>query len=135
MTMPADKPVHSSKGNQLKWKSENLWYKFDSLGYEGASEFLISEILRHSNIENFERYQLAEQQCHGRRLRGCVSEDFLQKGRIITAHRLFLINYGRLVDEVIGGQPGSDRIEDFVDRMEAMTGIRNFGASPVRKSD
>ena len=29
---------HSSKGNQLKWNSGNMWYKADYTGYEGLAE-------------------------------------------------------------------------------------------------
>ena len=25
----------SSKGNQLKWQKDNIWYKADNTGYEG----------------------------------------------------------------------------------------------------
>ncbi len=32
----------SSKGNQLKWKKDGIWYKSDYTGYEGLAEYLIS---------------------------------------------------------------------------------------------
>ena len=35
----------SSKGNQLKWRKDNLWYKADYTGYEGLAEYLVSELL------------------------------------------------------------------------------------------
>ena len=28
----------SSKGNQLKWESDGVWYKADYTGYEGLAE-------------------------------------------------------------------------------------------------
>lgn len=31
---------HSSKGNQLKWKDGEIWYKADYTGYEGLSEYI-----------------------------------------------------------------------------------------------
>ena len=34
----------SSKGNQLKWKSEGIWYKADYTGYEGLVEYMISHL-------------------------------------------------------------------------------------------
>lgn len=30
----------SSKGNQLKWERNHIWYKADYTGYEGLAEYL-----------------------------------------------------------------------------------------------
>ena len=38
---------HTSKGNQLKWKLGDQWYKADHMGYEGLSEVLVSLSLIH----------------------------------------------------------------------------------------
>ena len=35
----------SSKGNQLKWENEGIWYKVDYNGYEGLAEYVISHLL------------------------------------------------------------------------------------------
>ena len=36
----------SSKGNQLKWQSQNgIWYKADYTGYEGLVEYFVSCLL------------------------------------------------------------------------------------------
>lgn len=37
---------HTSKGNQLKWKLGDQWYKADHMGYEGLSEVLVSRLVR-----------------------------------------------------------------------------------------
>lgn len=42
MTELNDKDVkmltqHSSKGNQLKWEKDGIWYKADYAGYEGLA--------------------------------------------------------------------------------------------------
>ncbi len=42
---------HSSKGNQLKWEKDGIWYKADYMGYEGLSEYIISQLLRKSTLE------------------------------------------------------------------------------------
>ena len=34
----------SSKGNQLKWENEGIWYKADYTGYEGLAEYVLSLI-------------------------------------------------------------------------------------------
>ena len=31
---------HSSKGNQLKWEKDGIWYKADYTGYEGLAEYV-----------------------------------------------------------------------------------------------
>ena len=36
----------SSKGNQLKWETDGIWYKADYMGYEGLSEYVVSELLK-----------------------------------------------------------------------------------------
>ena len=40
----------SSKGNQLKWLSKGIWYKADYTGYEGLSEYMISNLLKKSSL-------------------------------------------------------------------------------------
>ena len=41
---------HSSKGNQLKWRQGDIWYKADYMGYEGMAEVVISDLLELSLI-------------------------------------------------------------------------------------
>ena len=52
----------SSKGNQLKWENEGIWYKADYTGYEGMAEYMISHLLIKSTLkpEEFVRYDLEE---------------------------------------------------------------------------
>ena len=40
----------SSKGNQLKWKNDGIWYKADYTGYEGLAEYMISHLLQRSSL-------------------------------------------------------------------------------------
>lgn len=44
--LPVKKTDHTSKGDQLKWKIGNIWYKSDYMGYEGLSETLVSHLLQ-----------------------------------------------------------------------------------------
>ena len=55
---------NSSKGNQLKWFQGKLWYKADYLGYEALSEFVVSELLDKTNVQNFVKYRLVRIQYH-----------------------------------------------------------------------
>ena len=45
---------HSSKGNQLKWEKDGIWYKADYTGYEGLAEYVISQLLNKSTLEKNE---------------------------------------------------------------------------------
>ena len=49
----------SSKGNQLKWENESIWYKADYTGYEGLAEYVISHLLKYTNL-NEDEYVLYE---------------------------------------------------------------------------
>ena len=49
----------SSKGNQLKWENEGVWYKADATGYEGLAESVVSHLLKFSSL-NENEYVLYE---------------------------------------------------------------------------
>ena len=40
----------SSKGNQLKFEQDGIWYKADYLGYEGLAEYVVSKLLSFSTM-------------------------------------------------------------------------------------
>lgn len=44
----------SSKGNQLKWCRNNVWYKADYMGYEGLVEYVVSRLLEKSSLKQEE---------------------------------------------------------------------------------
>lgn len=46
----------SSKGNQLKWGKDGKWYKADYTGYEGLSEYMVSHMLKKSNLNEKGEY-------------------------------------------------------------------------------
>ena len=50
----------SSKGNQLKWENDGIWYKADYIGYEGLAEYMISHLLKKSTLlkDEFVLYDL-----------------------------------------------------------------------------
>ena len=50
----------SSKGNQLKWCRNNVWYKADYMGYEGLVEYVVSRLLEKSSLKQ-EEYVLYKQ--------------------------------------------------------------------------
>ena len=42
----------SSKGNQLKWENDGIWYKADYTGYEGLAEYMVSQLLMEIKEKN-----------------------------------------------------------------------------------
>ena len=51
---------HTSKGNQPKWNIDNNWYKADHMGYESLSEYVVSKLLKKSNVHDFVIYDLTK---------------------------------------------------------------------------
>ena len=77
----------SSKGNQLKWEDEGIWYKADYTGYEGLAEYVISQLLIKSTLkpEEFVRYDLEQIRYKRRFYQGVKSRTFLSEDwQIIT---------------------------------------------------
>ena len=72
----------SSKGNQLKWESDGVWYKADYMGYEGLAEYMVSGLLKHSNMneEEYILYETEEIAYKKVLYRGCRSGNFLPEG-------------------------------------------------------
>lgn len=80
---------NSSKGNQLKWENDGIWYKADYTGYEGLSEYMISQLLSQSTLKEkeFVLYDLEQIRYHKMIYNGAKSQDFFA---------------GRLADYYIG---------------------------------
>lgn len=88
----------SSKGTQLKFRKENMWYKQNQNGYEGKAEYLCSLLLSYTNIKEWVVYQ--ECRINGRN--GCMSHNFLQDGEeCVSLQRLYEYHYGGQLYEKI----------------------------------
>ena len=68
----------SSKGNQLKFKRGEYWYKADYLGYEGLAEYTVSKLLKHSTLDagEYVDYELDLITYNGQVFNACRSIDF-----------------------------------------------------------
>lgn len=122
---------HSSKGNQLKWREDEFWYKADYTGYEGLAEYTVSNLLRYSDLESRE-YVLYETEEIGYRdqiFKGCRSKNFLRAGwQLITLERLFYLKFGESLYKSIYQIPDcKKRLRFLVDETEKITGLENFG--------
>lgn len=121
----------SSKGNQLKWKSDGFWYKADYAGYEGFSEYVASQLLLHSTLdpEEFVRYEPVEIRYNNQIFKGAKSRDFLKAGQqIFTIERLFANQYAKsLYQSVFHIENHKERLRFLVDSIERITGLTEFG--------
>lgn len=95
--LPVKKTDHTSKGDQLKWKIGNIWYKSDYMGYEGLSETLVSHLLQKSSLSHpFVLYQPVRIAYRGTLRSGCSSPDFLKANQmLIPLEKLYRPEYRR----------------------------------------
>lgn len=120
---------HSSKGNQLKGRDGNYWYKADYMGYEGLSEYMVSHLMEYSNLDRFVSYDMVriiscEKQCNG-----CRSVHFLEQDEnIITLEHLYRQFTGQGLSQKISQiREVADKIRWVVGIVEDITGIFGFG--------
>lgn len=121
----------SSKGNQLKWENEGIWYKADYTGYEGLAEYMISHLLKKSTLTenefvcyNLEKIKYGTVIYNGVKSKNFPSEDW----QIITLERLFRNFFGESLYKSLYRIPEhKERLQFLVQQVERMTGLRNFG--------
>ena len=121
----------SSKGNQLKWLHSDTWYKADYAGYEGLAEYVVSHLLRYSNLESseFVVYQTEEIRYKRQILKGCSSSNFLAAGnQLLTLERMFQNAFGEsLYEMVFRISDVKERLRFLVEMTERMTGKKDTG--------
>lgn len=123
--------AQSSKGNQLKWYNEDVWYKADYTGYEGLSEYMVSKLLKYSDLSPSEYvdYDVETIRYRNTIYRGCRSHNFLPEGwRIITLERLFQSAYGNSLSQSLYSiRDYENRLRFLVDQTVRVTGLKDFG--------
>lgn len=121
----------SSKGNQLKWKNQDMWYKADYTGYEGLAEYVVSKLIESSTLpENLKAsYDLEEIRYKSSIYQGVQSKNFLEEGwSLITLERLFHSMFGgSLYKALFQIEDHKDRLIFLVNQVERITGIQAFG--------
>lgn len=121
----------SSKGNQLKWENDGIWYKADYTGYEGLAEYMVSHLLRHSSLESAQYVLYEPEQIQYKRqiYQGVRSPSFLKGDwQIVTLERLFQSAYGESLNRAIWHiKDAEDRLCFLVEQVERMTGLKEFG--------
>lgn len=118
----------SSKGNQIKICKDEVWYKGDYLGYEGAAECVVSRLLEYSNIADFVKYSVCRFEYNGNLVNGCYSKNFKLPGEEeITLENLIQKYTGNTSDVYLMGLSAREKIFKVVDLVQDATGIKNFG--------
>lgn len=122
---------HSSKGNQLKWSNNGLWYKADYLGYESMSEVVVSRLLDHSSLrkDEFVVYETEQISYRHTIYNGVKSRDFVgSHAELITLERLFKSKYGKsLYESVFKIKDIKGRLRYLTEFATDMTGLKDFG--------
>ena len=125
---PLHKSGHTSKGDQLKWKIDDRWYKADYMGYEGLSEVLVSDLLQKSTCPfPFDEYEAAVIEYNGKIFQGCSSLDFLKANQVlIPLEKLYRRYTGEsLAVKLSDFADVSERIQYLVTQVEEITKIDN----------
>ena len=120
----------SSKGNQLKFRKGDIWYKADYLGYEGLAEYVVSKLLAFSDLrpDEYVEYELEEIEYNDSAFRACKSTDFTDGWNLITLERLFKDTYGVGLNKIIYSTPDHmERLKILVEQVERTTGLKDFG--------
>ena len=135
---PLEGIAHSSKGNQLKWNIDSVWYKADGLGYEGLSEVVSSSFFELSNIKDsfkeqtpeiFVKYEPVVLIWRKNTFFGCRSKNFREDGwQLITIEKLYRKMTGlSIAQEMAHINDVKGRIELMVKFVENVTGLSEFG--------
>ena len=127
---PLEIADHTSKGDQRKWKIDDIWYKADYMGYESLSEVLISAVLQKSNLSYpFVLYHPIQIEYKKEVLQACLSENFLSDDQIlIPLEKLYRQYTGdSLSVKLAEFIETSERIQFLVDEIQKITGIKDFG--------
>lgn len=127
-----DNTIKSSKGNQMKWVLNNVWYKADYTGYEGLTECIVSKLLKYSNLREteFTEYECEDIEYQDNNFVGCKSNDFMPAGwQLITLERLFMSYYGHSLNKSIFSiESIESRAKFIVDQTIRITGLKDFGS-------
>lgn len=121
----------SSKGNQLKWNNNGIWYKADYTGYEGLAEYMISHLLLKSSLrqDEFVLYEPEQIRYKDAVYSGVKSNDFLKKDwQLITLERLFMTFFGQsLYQSIFKISDPEKRLIFLVEQVERVTNLSDFG--------
>ncbi len=120
----------SSKGNQLKFCRDGVWYKADYMGYEGLAEYTVSKLLRFSDLpeSDYVDYEVEQIEYNGNVYNGCKSRDFADGRMLITLESLYKRSFGESLHHVLYQiEDPEEKLRVWTGQVEWMTGIADFG--------
>lgn len=108
------------KGNQMKWRNGDFWYKADFLGYEGMAEYVASLLLSCSTLDPDEYvfYAPCTFEEVSREYSGSLSKSYIRD-------ELFEIPIGRYV----GVDPDKDPRSNLVECLQDIKDYFHFDAT------
>lgn len=119
---------HTSKGNQPKWHVNDKWYKADHMGYEALAEYVVSELLKKSNVNEFVQYSLVNIRYDNKEVIGCVSDNFKEDFEmLIPLEKLHRQYFGIGLADAIAKGNIEEKIAYTVKFVEDITGLKNVG--------
>ncbi len=120
---------HTSKGNQPKWHIGDKWYKADHMGYEALAEYVVSELLKKSNVENFVAYDLVGIKYDNKDCMGCVSDNFKNENEmLVSLEKLHRQYFGKgLADALAQIGNAKAKIRYTVNFTETVTELQDVG--------
>jgi len=125
-----DNNRQSSKGNQLKWEKDEIWYKADYAGYEGLAECVVSYLLTKSSLKETEyvTYEPELIKHKGSIFNGCKSRTFADNLQEVTLERLFKTLCGKSLNSMIYSvEDHRERFVNLVNRIEELTEVSGWG--------
>lgn len=120
---------HTSKGNQPKWHISDKWYKADHMGYEALAEYVVSELLKKSNVDDFVKYNLIKIKYDNKESIGCVSVDFKRDNEmLVPLEKLHRQYFGKgLADAIAKKETIQDKLSYTVHFVEDITKLKDVG--------
>ena len=131
---PAAIQGHTSKGNQPKWETGNIWYKADHMGYEALAEVVISHLLEKSNVPDYVLYNVVNIRYDGQTRIGCSSRNFRAKHEeLIPFERLHRAYHGQGLAQTLAKIPETaEQVRYTVEFVESVTGLDGVGTYLTR---
>lgn len=120
----------SSKGNQLKWECDDVWYKADYTGYEGLAEYVVSHLLEKSSLKTGDYILYNPETIRYKHViyNGVSSANFVGNDwQIITLERLFKTKYSTSFYEAVWHiHDVYERFKFICNQVESLTGLKEF---------
>lgn len=126
--------VHTSKGNQLKWKQDGYWYKANQFGFEGIVEYIVTYFLKKVSVPfEYVSYEPAIIVYDDKEYKGSRSRDFYNNNNALKGYELVPIERLHrqyttlsLAEHMAHFEDVESRVMYTIDFVENITGLEDF---------